>query len=52
VASVRVGLVSLLKIGLVIAMASGHAEDGDEERQRHQRRPYPFRLLDGVEFTA
>ena len=24
--------------------AAGHAEEGDQERQRYQRRPYPFRL--------
>ena len=36
--------VSLLKDGLVVRLlwAASHAEEGDDERQRHQCWPHPF----------
>lgn len=33
-----------VKDGSVVGCAAGHAEDGDEERQRYQCRPHPFRV--------
>ena len=43
-AIVDFSVVLMLSDGLVVGFAAGHAEDGDEKRQRHQRRPKPFRL--------
>jgi hypothetical protein len=44
--------VLLLMDGLVVgARTAGHAEDSDEERHRHQRRPDPFLLFHRVDFT-
>ena len=33
------------------ARTAGHEKEGGEDRQRHQPRPYPFRLLHGIDFT-
>lgn len=35
----------------MVRFAAGDAEDGDEDRQGHYRRPYPFPLLHGVDLT-
>jgi hypothetical protein len=44
--------VSLLMDDSVVgARTAGHEKEGGEDRQRHQRRPYPLRLLHSAEFN-
>jgi hypothetical protein len=37
---------------VVATRTTGQDEDGGEERQRHQRRPYPLRLCHRDDYTA